>query len=849
MSNFADNFKVLDLPTHGVRLPEFQVENRYKHKFQLSESINNFDFLKGVCEHGLKSNNFVGQKAYEDRLKYELETIKDLGFTDYILLVWDVINFCNENKIPVGRGRGSAAGSLALFLSGVTKIDPIKYNLYFERFISKTRAKKQVVDGITYLDGSLMVDVDVDVCYYRRPEVLKYLETKFKNKTAKILTLNSLSGKLVIKECGKIIGSKPEQEMTEVTSLIPKMFGQIKDLEEAYVEVEGFRKWCDENRKIYEIALKLKDLIKNKSVHASGVLLSYDLLEKTCPTELTSDKEEVSSFDMNWVSLLNVKLDILGLRSVSVLDEACKLIGIKSEDIDFNDPFIYQSLQDLRNPHGLFQIEAETNFKVCNKVKPKNLEELSAVLALARPGALQFVDKYALYTNHGTNESVHSFFDSILGRTGGVCLYQEQLMQMAHKIGFTLDEAEILRRIVGKKKVDEVKKWKQKIIDKIAENSLAPEIGDILWKILEDSANYSFNASHSFSYAALAASTVYLKFKYPREFFLALLRMTRNEPDPIGEISKIQKEMSYFGVKLLPPHIVKSKMDFSTEGNDIRFGLLSIKGISDKSMEKLGKFKTEKSGKFHVFEAANEAGLNVGVLCALIQAGALDGFKQSRTKVVYEAQFWNLLTEKEKIKCLELADQFDHDLVNVIKELMTRKDEKGKPIIKESRIETLKKKSEAYKAIFNQNKKSESFANWYYEKSLLGYTYNKSLLDIFLPKKSDLMSVRQVQDARANSKVSFVGYMEEDSYSGVSKAKKSKYCKMSIGDESGSIKVLIFNDKMEESKSLNEGLPKEKNIVIITGKKMEDVVFADMFAIQDNQVYTKLSDLKKEKAE
>jgi DNA polymerase-3 subunit alpha len=265
-------------------------------------------------------------------------------------------------------------------------------------------------------------------------------------------------------------------------------------------------------------------------------------------------------------------------------------------------------------------------------------------------------------------------------------------MQMAHKIGFTLDEAEILRRIVGKKKVDEVKKWKQKIIDKIAENNLAPEIGDILWKILEDSANYSFNASHSFSYAALAASTVYLKFKYPREFFLALLRMTRNEPDPIGEISKIQKEMSYFGVKLLPPHIVKSKMDFSTEGNDIRFGLLSIKGISDKSMEKLGKFKTEKSGKFHVFEAANEAGLNVGVLCALIQAGALDGFKQSRTKVVYEAQFWNLLTEKEKIKCLELADQFDHDLVNVIKELMTRKDEKGKTIIKESRIETLKKK-------------------------------------------------------------------------------------------------------------------------------------------------------------
>ena len=427
-------------------------------------------------------------------------------------------------------------------------------------------------------------------------------------------------------------------------------------------------------------------------------------------------------------------------------------------------------------------------------------------------------------------------------------MYQEQMMKMAHKIGFTLDEAEILRRIVGKKKVEEVKVWKEKIANKIKENKLDSEIGDVLWKVLEDSANYSFNASHSYSYAALAAATVYLKFKYPQQFFLALLKMTRNEPNPIEEISKIQKEMPDFGVKLLPPHILKSKMDFSIEGNDIRFGLLSIKGISDKSMEKLAKFKTDKSGKFHVFEAANEADLNIGVLCALIQAGALDGFQQSRAKVVYEAQFWNLLTEKEKMYCLELAEQFNHDLVAVIKELTSHKNDKGKPLIKESRIETLKKNTEKYKAIYNQNKKSESFANWYYEKTLLGYTYNKTLLDIFQPKKSDLVSIRQVKNASVGRQVSFVGYLEEDSYSGVSKAKKSKYCKMSIGDESGSIKVLIFNEKMEESKSLNNGLPKEKNIVIISGKKMDDVVFADMFAIQDNQVYTKLSDLKKEKS-
>ena len=239
-----------------------------------------------------------------------------------------------------------------------------------------------------------------------------------------------------------------------------------------------------------------------------------------------------------------------------------------------------------------------------SKVKPKNLEELSGVLALARPGALQFVDKYAAHTNYQQSESIHPFFDDILKQTGGVALYQEQLMKMANKIGFTLDEAEILRRIVGKKKTEEIKAWKKKIESKIKENKIPKEVGEILWKILEDSANYSFNKSHSLAYAALAAVTIYLKFNYPQQFFLSLLKMSRNEPDPIGEISKIQKEMHEFDIKLLPPHIIKSEMDFSTEDKDIRFGLLSIKGISDKSIEKLNSFRNKYSNKFEIFQAA-----------------------------------------------------------------------------------------------------------------------------------------------------------------------------------------------------------------------------------------------------
>ena len=419
------------------------------------------------------------------------------------------------------------------------------------------------------------------------------LEEKFKGKTSKILTLNTLSSKLCIKESGKVVAEKQESEMNDVSSYIPKLFGQVKSLEEAVTESEKFAEWVSTNQEVYKIALKLQNLNKNKGVHPSGLLLAHSLLEESCPVELSSDKQVVSSYDMNNVTAYNIKLDLLGLRGVSVVDDVCKSLGIRYEDIDVNDVFIYQQLQDFKLPHGLFQIEAETNFKVCQKVKPKNLEQLSGVLALARPGALQFIDKYANYTNNNHYESIHPFFDDILGVTGGVCLYQEQLMKMVSKVGFSLDEAEIVRRCVGKKKVEEMKEWEQKIKDKISQQKLDPKIGEVLWRIANDSANYQFNKSHSVSYAALAAISIYLKFKYPQQFFLSLLKMSKHEPDSIGEISKTEKELTYFNIKLLPPHLLKSKEEFCIEGDNIRFGLLSVKGISEKTIKAVNEFRGE----------------------------------------------------------------------------------------------------------------------------------------------------------------------------------------------------------------------------------------------------------------
>ena len=846
--SFSEQFQNYELDIHGVRLPSFEIDNRHKHRLAVPEGCSNYDFLRALALAGFKELKAVKGSPeylkYIERSKYELQTLKELGFIDYVLLVWDVINFCKENDIPTGLGRGSAAGSLILYLIGVTKVDPLKHDLYFERFVSKTRAKKKVVDGITYLDGSLMCDVDLDICYYSRHKVLEYLEQKFKGKTSKILTFNTLSGKLLIKECGKIIGEKAESEMNDVSGLIPKVFGQVKDIKDAYAEEEKFREWCDQNPEIFNIALKLRGLIKNKGVHPSAVSLSFDSINDSCPTELSPGKESVvSSYDMDWISIFNVKLDLLGLRSVSVVDDACKGVGIKMTDIDLDDPFIYQQLQDLKTPHGLFQIEADTNFKVCNKVKPKNLDELSAVLALARPGALDYVDQYALFTNTNTIQSIHPFFDDVLGKTGGVCLFQEQMMQMANKIGFSLDEAEILRRIVGKKKVDEVKAWKEKISNKIKENNLQSEIGDILWKVLEDSANYSFNKSHSCAYASLAALTIYLKFKHPQQFFLSLLKMTRHEPDPITEISKIHKEMSSFGIKLLPPHLMKSRLDFNVEDGGIRFGLLSVKGISEKSIEKINNFRNIYANKFEIFKAAEEADLNLGALSALIQAGALEGFKQSRSKVVLEAQLWNLLSEKEKKHALHFGEQKEYDLIEIIKYLKVFSDEKGKVIIKKSRYETIKKNYEPYLEIFKKNSKSENFANWYYEKMLLGYTYNKTLKDIFQEKGANLRTINEVNNLPANSNTLFAGRIEE-CWSGTSKEKKTKYYKAQVSDEFGTVPVMIFSNKMDECQSVNDGLPKEKSIVIVKGRKMDGVVFADLIAVQDAKVFTRLSELK-----
>ena len=835
----------------GVKLPEINIESSQYAKIKQDASISNYDFLRALCKQGVKSkgiNKKTNKEEYYARAKEELNILKELGFVDYILLNWDILNFCHEHSIPTGPGRGSAAGSLVLYLINVTKIDPVENGLFFERFVSKSRAKKIVEGGVTFLDGGLLADIDNDIAYEHRLKVINYIETKHPNRTAKILTLNTLSGKLCIKECIKIVAGEDESQASLVSDTIPKQFGKVVPLSQAYNQSDDFKTWADNNIKTYSIAKKIENLNKNTGVHPSGIAISHQEISKICPVQKNQDGTLVTGYDMNWVAELMVKFDILGLRTLSVIDATCRNVGIDPHDIDINDGLIYSSLQDLQAPHGLFQIEADTDFKVCRKIKPKNIEELSAVLAIARPGALEFLSSYERYVETGNFQSIHPFFDEILAYTGGIPLYQEQLMKMAVKVGFTLDESEQLRRIVGKKKIEEMPKWKKKIIEKVNTQNLDQEIGEILWKVAEDSANYSFNKSHSIAYSNLSAWTTYLKFKYPQDFFLSLLRMTRFEPSPQEEISKISKELESFGIKLLAPNLQKSEMDFCKEGKDIRYGLNSIKGVSEKSLGGLMKFRDKTStSKYDMFIAAKQAGLNIGTVCALIQAGALSHFEGSRPLLVLEAQVFNVLTDREKRNFIQLGEQFSYKLLDSIvyaRDNQIPADD-GRPLFKESRFQTFKKKYEPYREIYNKNIQSSKFADWYFENQLLGYSYSQNLRDIFKSNSSKFISHKDYRDLPQNQSGSIIGLVQ-DIFITTSRS-GNKYMKLEIADESGTFQCMLCNSRrgnsLDEFLSNNKA-PEKNSIVAAHGSKGDDTFFLRNVRVMDAKIYMKLAELK-----
>jgi DNA polymerase-3 subunit alpha len=826
-----------------VRLPSINLTDEEKTVIKKSVT-NNDEFLQQLINKGWVSFRDKVDKTlwptYIERLQEEFSIVQELGFVDYFLLVWRVINKARQMGAFIDWGRGSAAGSLIFFLIGVTGVDPIDKKLFFTRFISKVRAKKEIIDGVTYIQGDLAPDVDINLGGVRE-EIIEWLKSCYPNKVAKISALSTFSGKILVKDVFKIINEATEEMASDLADTIGKAFGVVEDIEDSYNNSEKFKEWADAYPESYGIALKLRDLIRGKSTHASGYFISYYPLNEFIPIELNREGETSISYEMNTAAKFGIKLDLLGLTSNEIIKDIFENIPETINDIDLDTNIdVYKHLQsDNLKPYGLYQISADCAYRVCQKIKPANIQELSDVNAIARPGALAYEDKYVCMSGEPPHEKLREVF----AESRNLPLYQEQLIQSLVAVGFSADEGEIIRRVIGKKKRDEMPKWKDKVFETCKNNGFGEQVAEAIWKVCSDSADYSFNKSHSMATAYLGALTVYLKYKYPLQFFTACLNASQRLPEPMEEIRKIQQELPYFKIKLLPPHLLKSDMKFTIDGNNIRYGLSAIKGVSDSAMEKLIKFRGEYDSKVDCFVAAKQAGLNIGVLSSLIQAGALDELDTKRTRLVLEAQTYNLLTDREKRLVKDIHDQTENkDVLSIIKFLNERAQ------IKDSRFETIKGKYNTYKDIYTLNSRNEEVTNYFYERNCLGFSYSQNLTKLFKKKNAEFNTVEYIKEnKKENDKVLIVGQVLECKQS---KSKNgNKFYKAVVADDTGTITCLLFDGKqglLDECKHDNGGiLPEEDDIVAIKGRfKGNDAIFADKIIKQDCRIYKNMRDLK-----
>jgi len=842
----------------GVRLPQIEIEQRFYDNLGLDNKVSNYEFLRRLCWKGIQDrgiDKLPNKQEYYDRVKKELSIFEDTMFVDYILLNWDFHTFCREDGILTGWGRGSAASSLCLSLLNITKIDPLEYNLYFERFLSAVRAKKIVdEDGTVYLDGGSLCDIDSDISYIDRHKVIEYFEKKHFGKTAKILTLGTLATKACITECAKIVEGMNKDEAKTISDLIPKKFNIPVGIEEAIKESEKFNAIAQEYPRLIKIAKKLEGLVKNTGIHASGIAISHENIEDVMPLQQCKDSETgeegiVTGFEMGDVGSLAVKVDILGLKTLTVIDEVCKSIGIKPEDIPLGDEETYKFLQNLRSPQGLFQIETDVGFKVCQKVGPRDLHDLAAILAIARPGALSYADKYAEFARTGESQSVHPFFDSVLGRTGNIPIFQEQLLAMLNKIGLSLVDADRVRKCVGKKLVEEMQEWQSKIHETTDKNNLDKSVAEVVWKVADESKNYSFAAAHAYPYSVTCYNTAYLKVHHTLEFYKSLLQMATKEQEPFEIIFAISQELPLFNIKLLPPDLIKSENEYSIEGQNIRYGISSIKGISEKTSESLNSFRGKAySNKFEVFTEAKESGLNIGALCALAQAGCLDSFNTERSLLVLEAQVFNQLTPKEKPLVSTYGEAFNYDILKLLKAVGEGKllNDKGKPIISQARLTTLRKKYADYKKLYDHNCEHKKFCHWFFERKLLGYSYTQTLRDVFQDPKEKFSPLLELISLEDGAEICIVGVVTEATKS-KSKKTDNKYLRIALSDETAKTTVLMMDNKREKKMTNyldSHPVPKEEDILIVIGKKSGDIVFAESMRTIDTAVFMKVSQMK-----
>ncbi|HEX7962460.1 MAG TPA: DNA polymerase III subunit alpha [Terriglobales bacterium] len=616
-------------------------------RFEVPQGQDLDSYFEQVCREGfakrlenLRSLQSQGRLRksiadYEQRLTREIECIKQMKFSGYFLIVWDFIRFAKQNNIPVGPGRGSAAGSLVSYVMEITDIDPLQNELLFERFLNPERIS--------------MPDIDIDFCMNRRGEVIDYVTRKYgRDQVAQIITFGTMAAKAAIKDVGRAL-DMPYGDVDRIAKMVPTTLNitiedALKDsppLQQAY---EGDK----QVRELIDTARKLEGLVRNSGVHAAGVVIAPQPLTNLVPLHKTKNDEIVTAFDMKAVEKLGLlKMDFLGLTTLTILDDALKLIEqTKKEKLDLallplDDMETYERVFHKGLTSGVFQFESSGMRDVLRRYQPTSIEDLTALNALYRPGPIQggmiddFIDR-----KHGRKKVEYELpeLEEILRETLGVIVYQEQVMQIANRLaGYSLGEADLLRRAMGKKIAEEMAKQRDRFVKGSLQRGFPEKKIVKIFDLMEQFAGYGFNKSHSAAYALLAYHTAYLKTHYPVEFMAALLTSQAGDTDSIVKYINECREMN---IEVLPPDINRSDANFTPDGNAIRFGLAAIKNVGHTAITSilaarrdLGRF----TSFFQFCEKVDLRLLNRRVLESLIKSGALDGLgKRSQLMAVLD---------------------------------------------------------------------------------------------------------------------------------------------------------------------------------------------------------------------
>jgi DNA polymerase-3 subunit alpha len=563
---------------------------------------------------------------YQARVSREIAMIKQMGFPSYFLIVWDFIKFAKDRQIPVGPGRGSAAGSLVAYCLEITDIDPIQYDLLFERFLNPERVS--------------MPDIDIDFCVHGRAEVINHVTQLYgRESVCQIITFGTMASKAAIKDVGRAL-DMPYADVERIAKLIPPpVRGRNVSIEQAVETVPELKQAIENEpqvKKVIEIARRLEGCARHSSVHAAGVVISPRPLEEMIPVAVNNKQELTTQFEMSDLEKTGMlKMDFLGLTTLSIINQCCKTIKelhgreMNWSEVPLDDAKTYEIFAQGRT-EAVFQFESTGMQEICRKLRPKSIEDLSALNALYRPGPLDggmvddYIDRY-----HGRKpvEYLTPEMEEILSNTYGILVYQEQIMQLAQKLGgYSLGEADLMRRAMGKKKREEMAVHEEKFIAGCTKNKIAKKSARAIFHLMAQFADYGFNRSHSVAYAHVAYQTAYLKAHYPEHFYAGVMTYVT---DDAAKIFKYASELRAQGIKMLPPDVNESYSGFTPVEGAIRYGLSAIKGLGQSAVAAIIDARAAQPFT-SIFDFASRVGEKGGgkrVVESLVCAGAFDSLK------------------------------------------------------------------------------------------------------------------------------------------------------------------------------------------------------------------------------